>query len=98
MDALAEFVAVPAIVAVVYLIAYFLKVLAKSETFNRLIPPICGLLGLVLGLVCFLTIPNYIPATNWLEAAGIGIVSGLAATGTHQIYKQAVKGGENDAE
>lgn len=86
-----EFVAMPAIVVVVYLVAYFCKVLFKSETFNRLIPPICGVLGGVLGIVCFMTLPEYIPAENWLAALATGIVSGWAATGVNQVYKQLTK-------
>lgn len=85
-----DFAAVPAIVVVVYLIAYFLKAIG-SEKLNRLLPPVCGALGLVLSVVCYFALPDYIPAENWLSAAAIGIVSGFAATGVHQVYKQAVK-------
>ena len=31
------------------------------------------------------------PATDVINAAAIGIVSGLAATGAHQVIKQASK-------
>lgn len=92
-----EFAAVPAIVVIVYLFAYFLKTLITSETLSRLIPPICGTLGCALGLVCWFTLPGYIPAENWLVAAAIGIVSGLASTGANQIYKQATKGAGSNA-
>ena len=33
-------------------------------------------------------IPEYIGAENWAVAVAIGIVSGFAATGVNQIYKQ----------
>ena len=49
---------------------------------------ICGFVGGGLAVVVFKTIPNYIPADNWLMALAIGIVSGFAATGINQIYKQ----------
>jgi hypothetical protein len=32
------------------------------------------------------------PAKDYLTAAAVGIVSGLAATGAHQIYKQLTAG------
>ncbi len=85
-----DFIAIPAIVVIVYLIAYFLK-LIPGETINRALPAICGVLGLALGIVCHLTMPDFIGAENWLTAAAIGIVSGFSATGVNQIYKQISK-------
>jgi len=37
-----------------------------------------------------LSIPDF-PATDYITAIAIGIVSGLAATGVNQIYKQLTK-------
>ena len=73
-----DFAAVPAIVVLVYLAAYFIK-LIPGETVNRMLPALCGVLGLILGIVCYFTLPGFIPA-------------GFAATGVNQIYKQASKG------
>ena len=33
------------------------------------------------------------PASDYLTAAAVGIVSGLAATGINQVYKQLTKEG-----
>lgn len=57
---------------------------------NKWLPVICGCLGGVLGVVAMYIMPEY-PATDWITAAAVGVVSGLAATGAHQMYKQ-VKG------
>lgn len=57
---------------------------------NKWLPVICGVLGGVLGIVGLYTMSGF-PADDWINAAAIGIVSGLAATGAHQVYKQ-VKG------
>ena len=55
---------------------------------NKWIPVICGAVGLVLGIVAYLIgIPDF-PGGDLLNAAAIGVVSGLAATGIHQIKKQ----------
>ena len=81
------FIAFPAIVAVVYLIGATLKAI-NNVTLDRFIPVICGFCGGALAVVVFKTIPGYIPAENWLMAAAIGIVSGFAATGINQAYKQ----------
>ena len=53
-------------------------------------PVISGLLGAVLGVVGMYIMPDY-PATDVLTAIAVGIVSGLAATGVNQIYKQLTK-------
>lgn len=59
---------------------------------NKWLPVICGVLGGALGVVGMHVMPNF-PAKDILTAIAVGIVSGLAATGAHQIYKEQV---END--
>ena len=84
-----EFVSVPVIVDVCYLIGMCVKAfIPKAEKF---IPCIVGICGGILGIVVFYTIPGFIAAENWITALATGIVSGLAATGVNQIYKQATK-------
>ena len=86
-----EIVAFPVIVIMCYLVGYACKQV-KNETLDRFIPVICGVIGAILGIVIFLTIPNFIPATNWAMSVAIGIVSGFAATGINQIWKQFKEG------
>lgn len=54
---------------------------------NKWIPVICGVCGLLLGLAAMFIMPDY-PATDYISAAAVGIVSGLAATGANQAVKQ----------
>lgn len=54
------------------------------------IPVVCGLTGGILGVAGMYLMPEF-PATDVINAAAIGIVSGLAATGAHQVIKQASK-------
>jgi len=82
-----EIVTVPVIIAACYLVGFVIK-LFKNEKLNNFIPGICIILGVVLGLVSFFTIPNLIPATDWLTASVIGGVSGLASTGVNQVVKK----------
>ena len=82
-----EFVAFPAIVVICYLVGMICKSFG-NEKLDKFIPDICGVFGAILGIVIYLTIPNFIPADNWAVAIAIGIVSGLSATGINQIYKQ----------
>ena len=82
-----EFVSFPAIVVMCYLVGVICKTF-NNEKLDKFIPVICGSFGGILGIVIYLTIPNFIPAENWAVAVCVGIVSGFAATGINQIYKQ----------
>ncbi len=85
-----EIVSVPVITTVVTtVIALVRHAIKKTDDFDRFIPLICALLGVVMGLAIFYTIPKLIPAENLLEAIFIGGASGLSATGVHQIFVQA---------
>lgn len=82
---------VAAITVICYLAAQAVKATAID---NKWLPVICGLLGGVLGAVCLAVgVPDF-PAGDYITAAAVGIVSGLAATGANQVYKQLSKGGE----
>ena len=54
---------------------------------NKWIPLTCGLCGAVLGIAGMTIMPEF-PATDYITAAAVGIVSGLAATGLNQAVKQ----------
>ncbi len=76
--------AIPVITVIVFLIAEAIKATALD---NKWIPVICGFCGGCLGVVALYGMPEF-PAHDILTAIAIGIVSGLAATGAHQVYKQ----------
>ena len=61
-----------------------------TEVDNKWLPVICGVIGAILGVVGMYYMPGY-PATDIITAIAIGIVSGLAATGADQVYKQLTK-------
>lgn len=54
------------------------------------LPIICGTLGGILGVLGLFMMKSF-PAADAITAAAVGIVSGLAATGAHQVYKQLIK-------
>jgi hypothetical protein len=83
------FTAFPAIAVICYLIAQIVK---STPLDNKFLPIITGGAGGILGVIGMYIIPNY-PATDLYSAMAIGIVSGLAATGANQIYKQLTKDG-----
>ena len=79
---------VTAITAVVYIIGLGIK---ASPVADKWIPVICGVMGMVLGvLAVWLGVPEF-PAGDPLTAAAVGGISGLAAVGINQIGKQMVK-------
>ena len=74
------------ITAICFLIGAGIKI---SPLNDRWIPIIMGGAGALLGLWAFLAgIPDF--ANNVLDAIARGVVSGLAATGLHQIGKQLI--------
>lgn len=77
-------VSVAAITVISYLVAQVVKATALE---NKWLPIICGAVGAALGYVALIVMPGY-PASDPLTAIAVGIVSGLAATGSNQIIKQ----------
>lgn len=63
------------------------QVVKASGLDNKFIPIICGVCGAVLGVAGMFIMPDF-PATDYITAAAVGIVSGLAATGANQVIKQ----------
>ena len=76
---------VVAITVIVYIIGLGVK---ATKLDNKWIPVICGLFGIVLGILALrICMPDF-PATDYLTAAAVGGASGLAATGADQVVKQ----------
>ena len=85
-------------VAAITVICYVLALVIKATTLdNKWLPAICGLLGGALGVAAMYIMPDY-PAGDMITAVAIGIVSGLAATGVNQVFKQLGKGANQDAD
>ena len=80
-------VAVPVITVIAFLAAELVKLVDLD---SKWCPVICGCVGGALGVVGFYTMPAF-PAESILDAVAVGISSGLAATGAHQIGKQLGK-------
>lgn len=89
---------VPIIVANVYLLIeiYKLAFSKGKQKYQKLIPIIAGLLGIAISVTAFYLAPELIPVKNIISAIMIGASSGLAATGTNQIFKQMLKDTEEE--
>ena len=75
-------------VAVITVICYLIGLIVKACGFDtKWIPIVVGVSGGCLG-VAAMFLMNDFPATDYITAVAVGIVSGLAATGIDQITKQ----------
>ena len=83
---------VAAITVISYLVAQSVK---ASGINNKWIPVICGVCGGVLGYIALKVMPGF-PVNDPLSAVAVGIVSGLAATGSHELIKQILEGKADD--
>ena len=75
---------VAAITVICLLVAQGIK---ATSIDNKWLPVICGVLGGVLGVVGMYVMPDF-PSKDIITSIAVGIVSGLAATGVNQVYKQ----------
>ena len=79
--------AIPVITIIVFLVVEAVK---ATPLDNKWLPVIAGGCGGILGVVAMMVMVDF-PADDPLTAIAVGIVSGLAATGAHQVYKQLTK-------
>ena len=82
-----DLISIPTIMVISYLITEIFKLFSKK----KYLPVVAGVSGLILGIISFYLVPELIGNTNLLTSIAIGIVSGLAATGSNQILKQIRK-------
>lgn len=84
---------VAAITVLCYLVGQIVKATGID---NKWIPCIAGVVGAILGAVALAVgMPDF-PATDYITAVAVGIVSGLAATGVNQVAKQLAGGTSNE--
>ena len=81
-------------VAAITIICYLIGIACKASEHvkDNYIPSIMGIAGAALGVVAYYTNMPEFKGFHILTAVAVGIVSGLAATGINQIFKQATKG------
>ena len=77
-------------VAAITVIAWLLGEVAKASRLdNKWIPVLCGVLGMVLGIVALVTgMPDF-PAEDFLTACAVGAVSGLTTVAVLPIFSKS---------
>ena len=78
---------VAAITIICFLVCQLIK---ASPLDNKWLPSIAGIVGAILGFLGMSVIPEF-PAGDPISAIAVGILSGFAATGAHQTYRQLQK-------
>ena len=88
-----EFISIPAIVVICYTMAELFKLFFREKTkIYAAIPIFVGIVGGVIGAIVYFVDPSMIGnSPNLLIAISIGIISGLASTGSNQVIKQMIK-------
>lgn len=77
---------------VIILICYIVVALVRKTAIkNEWLPLISGGLGLTLGLIAFYALPSIVPSETLGITIAYGFFCGLAATGSNQVFKQALK-------
>lgn len=85
-----DFLGIASVAAITVICFLAAEAIKATKLDNKWLPVICGILGGILGVVGLYVMPEF-PANDIVTAIAVGIVSGLAATGAHQIYKQQTK-------
>lgn len=81
------------IVIFIYILVELLKTFClKDDASKKAIPLLCVMFGAVLTCGLYFVIPECFPScSNFIEAFGMGGLSGASATGCNQIYRQYTK-------
>lgn len=84
--------AIPVIVVICYMVITAIK---STKIEGKWFPLISCALGAIIAAGMFYVLPEFIEAASLTAAVISGAVSGLAATGTNQAFKQLMKAAEN---
>ena len=83
-----DYVGIPVIVVISYILGEIYKTVFTTDNARRFIPIFMVIVGGCLGIAVYFTSPQIISVETFWDAALVGIVSGASATGTNQIIKQ----------
>ncbi len=91
-----NYITLPVIAALSYILCEIYKAIFKSENAKRLTPTVSALFGAVLGIIMFITTPEATGCEHVWDAILAGCISGASATGTNQMIKQLFGGKKDD--
>ena len=87
-----QYVGIPSIIIICYLIGEIFKLLIlKKKSKYKYVPIIVGTFGGVLGILAYLISPNIVlNVDDPFIALALGIVSGLASTGSYEVIHKVL--------
>lgn len=88
-----QYIGIPSIIIICYLIGEISKLLILKKKKNyKYIPIIVGISGGILGLISYYISPDIVlNVKEPIIAIALGIVSGLASTGSHEMINKIIK-------
>lgn len=88
-----EYIGIPSIIIICYLIGEIFKLLIlKKKSKYKYVPIVVGTVGGMLGVVAYYISPEIVlNVENPFIALSIGIVSGLASTGSYEVIDKLLK-------
>lgn len=92
MSEIASFASIPAIMVICYLVQECYKWFISEEDgkiynlkASAFLPILCGIVGMILGIITYYQNPEVIHSDNVLAAAANGIASGMASVAVRQM-------------
>ncbi len=89
-----DFMGITSVVSITVICYLAAMVIKLTPLDNKWLPVICGVLGGLLGILSMYFMSGF-PADDIITSVAVGIVSGLAATGANQVFKQLTPAAKN---
>lgn len=88
---ISAYVDIPIMVIVYFFVEIIKRVFLKTDRQRSMIPVIAAATGAVISILIFIIWPMVSTNVSVLNAFASGAISGSAATGSNQIYKQITR-------
>lgn len=88
---ISAYIDIPILVITYFFVELVKRKFIKSDRQRSLLPIISAATGAVISMIIFVVWPSISTNVNLLNAFASGAISGSAATGSNQIYKQITR-------
>lgn len=88
---ISAYIDIPILVVTYFIVEIVKRKLLKNDKQRSLLPAIAAGTGAILSMLIFIIWPSISTNVNLFNAFASGAISGSAATGSNQIYKQITK-------
>lgn len=88
---ISAYIDIPILVLTYFIVEVIKRKILKTDKQRSFLPTIAAITGAILSMLIFIFIPSISTNVNLLNAFASGAISGSAATGSNQIYKQITR-------